>query len=896
MSSDNKSRFLREAEKYVFQGKLQLAIGEYLKIIQEDPNDILILNTIGDLYLRLGLTEAANRTFLEVADKYCNNNFLLKAIAVYKKILKSDPENVDVNVNMASLLVRQGLSVDARNQYLRVAEMLEKDGKNQEALEAYEKAAELDPSHAPVQIKLASKYLDAGDKAKAKIYIASAARAKVKAGKMADALDLFRQAAKLDPLDVEIMRSVNECSETPLDLSLAIDLIKSSVASAPDNAALNEILGQAYLGARDLEHAAESFQNAALLDESLYEGFLSLSKAHLVQGDLDRAANCLDSIISALVSHRETERAVEACSEILKLNPDHVPTLKELILVHSATNDKTRYLETLDKLVDNLLDQNEPQEALGYLGKILCENPLSEKHLQLHRRAFSEAYPDTEYIPFSNARREEEAAAKEVLEELGPPQENADVSTTMVEIDLLINYGMKEKALTLLQGLESEDPYDLGVRSRLQSLYRDENNNEKAAEQSLLMAALYTKKKDEKSVRKCLAEAKKLSPALFDSVHDLSEFAWQRGIEIPKTSDAFSGVEPLPSGEVDLSQDFSEAFLKHGTEDAAFEEAVATSSSVSSAGAHSYGLTGKAAVKTVEEQLEEVDFYIRLGFADEARAKLDEIAVTNPEHPELAARYAQLSLETESAQTVVAAPVTEESENGKIEILDTEEQSLELNLASDRTSEIAAEETPDVIGLGSGQPQAMDSTAEVVAPSDDNGEQSVAESYKSSFEGPKNELFADLLDEIECPPEQEITWEDFENHFGLGIAYREMDLVEDAIKEFQGAVKALDTKKHPREIIQCCGMLSNCFLQKGMPRSAMRWCQAGLNIPEISQHEALALKYDMGMAHSLAGELDNALEWYGEIFGIDAGYRDVAQKIDNLKGNPDRHDSANAKP
>lgn len=90
-------------------------------------------------------------------------------------------------------------------------------------------------------------------------------------------------------------------------------------------------------------------------------------------------------------------------------------------------------------------------------------------------------------------------------------------------------------------------------------------------------------------------------------------------------------------------------------------------------------------------------------------------------------------------------------------------------------------------------------------------------------------------------------------------------------------------------------MLSNCFLQKGMPRSAIRWCEAGLNIPEISQHEAMALKYDMGVAHSLAGDQEGALEWYGEIFGIDSGYRDVAQKIDYLKGNPDRHDTGDAK-
>jgi tetratricopeptide (TPR) repeat protein len=895
MSSDSKARILREAEKYVFQGKLQHAIAEYSKIIQEDPNDLLTMNTIGDLCLRLGLTEAANRTFSEVAENYCKNNFLLKAIAVYKKILKSEPESLEINTTMASLYVRQGLSVDARNQYLRVAEMLERGGRGQEALEAYEKAAELDPSHTPVQIKLASKCLAAGDTAKAKMYLASAARAQVKAGKISNALDLFRQAAKLDPSDVEIIRSVSECSETPQDLNIAIELLKSSVALVPNNASLHEILGHSYLGVKDLENAAESFQKAAFLDENLYEGFLALSKACLAQGDLDRAANCLDPIIPTLISHRETERAVTACGEILKIDPAHVPALKSLAIVHSATNDKTRYLETLDKLVDKLLDQKEAQEALEYLEKILREVPLSNKHLLQHRRAFSEAFPEAAYKPFSPTAKEEEAVAAESDEESESPKENADGAALMVEIDLLMNYGMREKARALLQDLETEDPYDLGVHSRLLSVYRDDNDNEKAAEQSLLMAALYCKQKDEKSLRKCMADARKLSPALIDSVNDLSEFAWQRGIKIQKTVDVSGDGGLLPTVEVDLSQELSKAFLTHGAENAAFEEAVATASGVSSTSMLSSGLAGKTASKTVEEQLEEVDFYIRLGFEEEARATLDEIAAANPEHPELAARYAQLSPETGKAATAVSAPASEETENGKIEILDADEHDLDWNLDSNQTPEPVAEESQVVIGLGPGELRAEDSGAHIPAPADDRGMEFAAESSALSSEGPTNELFADLLAEIEVPEDQETTWEDFENHFGLGIAYREMDLVEDAIKEFQGAVKALDTKKHPREIIQCCGMLSNCFLQKGMPRSAIRWCQAGLNIPEISQHEAMALKYDMGAAHSLAGNPDGALEWYGEIFGVDSGYRDVAQKIDNLKGNPVRHDTGDAK-
>ncbi len=82
MAGDTKTRLLREAEKYVLQGKISQAIGEYLKIVKNDPDDVLILNTVGDLYLRQGKTGEANKLFYQVAENYVRNNFFLKASSI----------------------------------------------------------------------------------------------------------------------------------------------------------------------------------------------------------------------------------------------------------------------------------------------------------------------------------------------------------------------------------------------------------------------------------------------------------------------------------------------------------------------------------------------------------------------------------------------------------------------------------------------------------------------------------------------------------------------------------------------------------------------------------------------------------------------------------------------
>ena len=101
MAADNRVKLQREAEKFMLLGKRSQAIGEYLKIIRDYPDDVLTLNTVGDLYLSIGKKADAHACFIKVADNYVRNNFFLKAIAVYKKILRNDPDNIEVNQAMA---------------------------------------------------------------------------------------------------------------------------------------------------------------------------------------------------------------------------------------------------------------------------------------------------------------------------------------------------------------------------------------------------------------------------------------------------------------------------------------------------------------------------------------------------------------------------------------------------------------------------------------------------------------------------------------------------------------------------------------------------------------------------------------------------------------------------
>ena len=869
------------------QGKIPQAIAEYQKVVKSDPGDVLTLNTIGDLYLRLGRIQDANRAFVQVAEAYTRNNFLLKAIAVNKKILNADPQNPEINQTLARLYAKQGLSVDARNQYLRVAEICTREGKLQESLDAYEKAVAMDPANSAVQIKLAEIYLTEGLRDKAQVYFAGAGRAQAKAGNHAAAANSFRRALELNPIDIETVRGFLESSTRISDLAPVVEQLKRALSIVPDSVELREMLGQAHLGAGDLKSAALAFEMTVALDESRYGHFFEVAKALMDAGDLDAAAACLDPVFPKLISRRETDRAAACYEQILEKDSGNIPALHRLGDIYSAVNDQPSYIDTLLRVATRHMEDDAPKEALGPLEKILAI-AAEDKYLRLHREAFTQAYPDTPYSPPvqpAEGRREPPLDISATARDAAQGGDGS--SAKFVEIDLLLSYGMMDKASEMLQELASRDPSDRDVRARLVTIFKESSNPEKAAEQCAILAALERRANNEEAAQRHMAEARKLDPERIDARFDLAAFARQHGIELT-LPDAGKG-----SLEVDLSGDLSDIFFKDGDESAAAEESAIEHAAGDFAEEYSHGVpTPKAAPESLEDQLQEVDFYIRLGFADEARAKLDEIARLHPGHPELPSRYEQLSPGAAGNVSgpnldhlTTPPPPVSEPEFGAVltdlpdNFLDLGEQTEEsevFTLDPETELETAAEETVEVAEL----PAAAEPVAAAQPPP-------VLE--EAAREGQVNSMFADLIDEVNSLTDREIAREDFETHFTLGTAYREMALIDDAITEFQAAFKALDGAKQRKDAVQCCGMLSTCYLEKGMPRSAIRWCQTGLGLTEFSSHEALALRYDMGVANTVTGDSDRALQCFGEIFGIDPSYRDVAQRIDDLKSGPGRH-------
>jgi tetratricopeptide (TPR) repeat protein len=143
------------------------------------------------------------------------------------------------------------------------------------------------------------------------------------------------------------------------------------------------------------------------------------------------------------------------------------------------------------------------------------------------------------------------------------------------------------------------------------------------------------------------------------------------------------------------------------------------------------------------------------------------------------------------------------------------------------------------------------------------------------------EMFGELKHDLEADVAS--TDEDPETHYNLGIAFREMGLLDEAIGELQKACQSFDHGKPFPQIMQTYTWLAQCFLEKGVPEAAVRWYDKALNVPGIDGETRVALHYELASAHETAGDKISALRHFMDVYGSNIDYRDVAERIKALK-------------
>ena len=757
-----KSKVVKAAEKFLSQGKINAAIKEYRQIVENDNDDLTALNMLGDLLARAGEKDEAATCFLRIAEHYREQEFRLKAIAMYKKIEKLKPREPEIAGKLADLYSAQGLVVDARTQYLVVADAFTRAGNNKEALQVLHKIADLDPQNTQVRLKLAEGYLNEGMQPEAGKAFSDAAGRLLDKGDYEKSLDAYTKAFELRPQDKLVLRglvSVHSALGTADD---AAELVEKAVEANPEDAELLEMLAHSYVESGDATGAERATSLLMSQDATNYRRYIDVVRLCIKQGNAAEAARILDLIIEPMLSGREEADLQELIGDLLETAPEHVAGLRLLAKVHWWQRDMEKLRSVLERMAESA-------EASG-----LTED---------------ERYALTQLVRLAP----EEQRFSDRLDELGGSMEE-------------LSEGPQSGHLSPLE-VPSFDGYAFGD-----------------------------------------AEIADVSePEVSES--PTPEFEWNSVAEasIPDESASFADLnEPddAPASEVPISSDSaSPSEYVYGDIDPTPPAAEVTTDESSA-----------ARVQTMmQQELESVDFYITQGYADIALDTLELLERQFGSHPEIDSRRARL----QATQGGSATP-----ESVDVIVGEPEDQTKE---AVDPAAQIVFDVVePSVIPDA---PSPQSSSPAPVATGIDSGLAEIFEEFRLEAEG----------------DDHAVSTEDYETHYNMATAYKEMDLLDEAIREFQAAAALATPVDGTARYFQCCNMLGHCFVEKSMPQAAVLWFKKGIETPGRSQEEYKALQYELGSAYEQMEDLTQAAAAFTEVYGVDVGYRDIAERLNNLQ-------------
>ncbi len=763
-----KAKVLKAAEKFLSQRKISAAIKEYRQIIKNDNDDLTSLNMLGDLLARAGEKQEAISCFSRIAEHYREQQFTLKAIAMYRKIDKLKPRDPETAIKLADLYAAQGLVVDARAQYLVVADAYTRAGDTRQTLQVLHKIADLDPHNTEIRLKLAEGYLMEGMQAEAAKAFSEAANHLLENGAFEKSLAAYSRAVELRPHDMLALKGLVAAHAALGTADEAAELLEKAVAETPDDSKLISMLAQSYI---DAEDPAEAERATALLmshDASNYRRFIEVARVYLKVGQEDEAARILGTIIEPMLSGREENDLLELVNELLARDPEHVASLRLLARIHWWQRDMEKLRSALERLAESA-------EAAGLV--------------------------------------EDERYALTQLVRLAPDEPRY--------LDRLNSIGgFLEEASE--EALMADDPSSAAVPS---------------FESFSIVGATETSD----------GEAAERTPT--------AEFEWnsvaEEGFSDPNASFAElneTNVGSTVESEVKASPDT--------TPEPAFQEFVFGSEGIEHTPAEKAATPDRATVSSreamMQQELESVDFYLTQGYSDIARDTLDLLERQFGTHPEIDSRRQKLLAEESGAK-----PAEHFESPGAVA------SSSEPKAAADSTVNVAFEID---------QPPATREAHE---------NRSAPAPMGSGIDSGLAEIFEEFR--LEAEGEHASSNEDYETHYNMAIAYKEMDLLDEAIREFQTAAGLTGSADGTPRYLQCCNMLGHCFLQKGIPRAAALWFKKGLEAPGRTAEEYKALQYELGSAYEQMGDLTRAVEVFTEVYGVDVGYRDIATKLQDLQ-------------
>lgn len=940
----DRNTVIKEAQKFASKGQFDKAIAEWRKLVKESPNDATLFNTIGDLCLKKNSKAEAVDAYKRAADLLAEDGFTSKAIALYKKVLNIDPDKVEVHLALGDMNADKGLTGNALESYKIVADHYKKKNDMPKALGIYQKMADLSPANVAFRMKLADMYLKEGmQKEGVKAYL-DAADQHVAKEAFQDARQMFEKVLAVEPNNKEVYHKAGIVYFKEGKFVEACKALKPAFENDPENQELINLYLEALTKAGRPEDAGDIYKKLLVLDPSRIDLREKLYHVYLAKKDYDKALQQAVALAEHKAEIVDFTGAAEILKGFIAVAHDPVAGASALAELFSRLGRASEGARELVQAADALIERGSPDDAREVLAKAGMLAPdLYEVKERLSGLSGAPAAAKASGTPPVQEFTAEEplAVLEELPEEPGiapppvreaPPSEEEDHSIVeaLTEVDVLIKYGLGAKAVEQLEGVIRIYPENPKLRARLLDLYRDQKNTGKAVVQALMLAELYEKLGREQESQSVLQAALQLTPGNVQIMAKLG-MGKTEGPEAIETIEEPEAIETIPEVPDIAVPDLE---LETPAEGAVEELQIPEEPEEVSFGDEMLFEEAEQEVPApVQERISETDtaelwaeaeFYYQQGLFDEARKHYERILELKPGDHRAMDRVVEITREKEEyqefsrlADAVEGLESMVEAGRGateeKVTSTDVDSvKSLMQEITEMRKGKKAApaekkpvkapepvEETSEFEESFADIERELKSTAAPKAPSPPPAEQEDSGDSSDFFD-----LAAELRDELSTAPAQKTSAtahdqsldeifeefkkgvedhekkEDEDTHYNLGVAYREMGLLDDAISEFNM------TNEGEPKFIQSRYMLGLCYLEKGDYETAILEIQNALgysySFGEASE-DRIGMHYDLGLAFQGVGNNPSSLEEFQKVFAMDPSYRDVATKVQELQ-------------
>ena len=874
----DREKILQAAQKHVDKKKFDKAIQEYQKIIQQDPNDARTLLKIGDLQARMEAYAEAIATYDRVGQFYSAQGFALKAIAVYKQIRelikKHVPQLEDryghIVPKLATIYTELGLTSDALAAYDEVATRLQRAGRDRDAIDVFRKMVALDATNPLPHLRLAE--------------------ACCRVQSVDEAIDSFWTAAELL---IRLKRRDDALKVVERILHFRAEARYARVAA--------ELYLERGGGHQDGLQALAKLQLCFQADPKNLDVLDLLSRAFIAIGQSPKALEVKKEMARLAREQGRDEVLADVLGYLERTAPED-EQVKALLRGDSASlmPDSTSYVDADVEMLDSSVhhQRGPSRRPSAPTRPDIVEDDFDFDEAPMSKRSLSDA-PDTDVFEDARPPRPVMASSPDVVvededlegvEEIDDAGLRAHANKAISDADSFRSLRLYSKAIETLRIALEVDPQSIEVRQKLRDILSEAGDRDGAIGEMISLAAIHMDEGEMELAENELYQVLETEPGHATAFEMLEQIAAQSAAEEPAAAytqytdehydstttevaepelirDAHDPDAPLPS--YDLEEISAAAAIADGASDGVLgrnEDSFAIRDSqldlrgeedlddyledvphthdagrALAAPRHAADLpvrTNPVPVELIEEALEEAEFFTSRGLMDDARTILVDALARSPNHPLLSERLRELD-----GAMGAQSGTHERTDPGQLALVD--DRAFDLAASLDALDEL------EQATRSSRPPTSLRNVDEIDV----------------------DQVFAKFKEGVRA----QISDADSSTHYDLGVAYKEMGLLPDAIGEFKIAAK--DTRFE----CTCNAMIGMIQLELGQLDEAAESYIAALGAPQKTIDQEMSLYYDLGTVYEMKRSSPEALYYFQKIARRDPGYRDVRDRIEALE-------------